>query len=806
LISLGNLLFAQYAVKGKIIDERTKEPLAFVNVKINDNPHLGAVTDIDGNFRFESQTKIHTLLFSYVGYERKTIDMNSVKQANKMVVVLTQQYVNLQSTTIKAGENPADRIIRQVTANRTVNNPENVTSFRYISYNKIISNMAIDDTAAYADTIRKEMKKDLRGGHLLMMETATERKYRYPNHNQETVLGTKMSGFKDFSLAFLATDFQPFSFYEDHFKLIDVKYLSPISRGSPNYYFFNIEDTLYQNKDTIFVISFRPKQGKNINGLKGVLQIHTNKYAVQNVIAEPAEQGLISMKIQQKYRFVNDTQWFPEQLNFDILMFDMGFIELQLDSSGGQNAKAGLFMEGKCYIDSVELFIDLTKKDFSIDEGLVTEKAKYQDSAFWNRQRTVPLDSAESATYQFLDSIGEEYEFDRFMIFFEKLFEGKVPVKCFDIDLSKTLVMNEFEGLRLGVSIRTNEKVSKHLSLGGYFGYGFRDKQWKYGGELTWTISKKYETEWRISYQNTLLETGRSALYSGYNSLRDFRSFLASQMDQIDEKAVDFGFRMLKYAKVNVKLSQTQVNPLYDYTYQSNTLGDLTAYTNTSLRIGVRYAFKERFFRTPKQRLSLGTEYPIIHLNYVRGLSGFLDGDLDFNKIELRVDKTFTWKVLGESTIRLEGGMVDRPLPYGLLFSGEGCFDNGWGVMVVPHYFQTMKTYEFLSDQYANLFLSHNFGSLFLRIKKFQPHFILHHNMGWGQLAHPEYQKTIAFKTKDKGFAESGLQIDNILHLKYFGVLYLNFGVGAYYRYGAYAFDKPKDNFAFKISVTASTK
>ncbi|MDR1951491.1 MAG: DUF5686 and carboxypeptidase regulatory-like domain-containing protein [Bacteroidales bacterium] len=804
---LGILIFsvhttiAQHTIRGKIIDGKTKEPLAFVNIKINDNPRMGAVSDIDGNFKYESQTKIETLLLSYVGYERKIIQLDTVKNARQLTIPLNQISLALGSVTIAAGENPADRIIRQVAANRRINNPENVTSFTYNSHNKIIADIVVNDTTSKGDSLQNRIRRSLRGGYLFITETTTERKF-LSGRSQETILSTRTSGIKEFALPFSATDFQPFSFYGDHFQIMDVKYLSPISRGSTNYYFFNIEDTVFQNQDTVFVISFRPKRGKNIDGLKGVLQINTNKYAVQNVIAEPAEPGLLNMKIQQKYVFLNDTQWFPEQLNFEISFGLSGSPGSSVEAAPGNPPKTqSLVINGRTYIDNVELFPDLHRKNFSIDQVVLDAMAKYQDSLFWSERRIVPLDTMEIATYRFIDSIGEVANLDRFMTFYEKFLQGKIPIKCFDLDLSKTIVINEFENFRLGLGVHTNERLSKHVSVGGFFGYGTRDKLWKYGGEGIWTINQKHEIDLRLSYQNTIRETGCNTLFARHFDLFDFRSYMASQMDQIEEKAVNFAFRLFRYAKFNVGLNQVHVKPLYDYVFQN----DFTNYDYTELNVGVRYAFGERFIRTSGKRLSLGTKFPIFHVNYSRGINGFLDGDFDFNKVEFRVDKSFTWKILGESKIRVDAGLVDRPLPYGLLFTGEGNVDKKLPVFS-PNYFQTMDKYEFLSDQYTNVFLSHNFGSLFLRIRKFQPHFALHHNMGWGRLSHLEYQQNIEFKTKDKGFYESGLQINNILKLKYFGMMYIGFGAGAYYRYGDYAFDKPMDNFKFKLSLTLSTK
>lgn len=62
LLFFAYMLDAQSAVKGRVIDAKTKEPLAFVNIKINDNPHLGVVTDIDGNFNYKSNCKYLQLL------------------------------------------------------------------------------------------------------------------------------------------------------------------------------------------------------------------------------------------------------------------------------------------------------------------------------------------------------------------------------------------------------------------------------------------------------------------------------------------------------------------------------------------------------------------------------------------------------------------------------------------------------------------------------------------------------------------------------------------------------------------------
>lgn len=754
-----------------------------------------------------------------MGYERKTINLDTVQNAEQIIVRLRHTGITLAPVTIDAGENPADRIIREVIANRRINNPENISSFRYRSHNKMTVDFrfpedfyrVVNDTLTVtAEMLQQNQRQVLGGGYLMMSETVTERQFLYPNRTQETILGSRVSGFQTVSLPFSATDFQPFSFYQDHIPLMGTNFLNPISTGSLNSYFFHIEDTLFQNQDTIFVISFRPQRGRNFEGLTGILQINTNRFAVQNVIAEPSEQGRTwNMRIQQSYELIKDTQWFPSQLNFDIWARMPGYVLITDTVFGRIRTPMNMLMSVRSHIDSVELFPILSRRDFAIDQLIVDESSLLQDSAFWAQRRIAPLTETQLATYRFIDSLGEEFNFDQTFAFLEKLFRGKVQVRFIDFNLGQTLAYNRFEGYRLGLGASTNEWLSEHFSISGFFGYGFRDRLWKYGGEFRWRIHRRHDIDFRFGYQYTLRETGAFTPFHNLlpgQSTVNLRAYLASQMDRIERKNVGFGFRAFRYAKFDVGLNKTRVNPLYDYTFFSENHNEsFVNFNYTSLNIGLRYSHRERFVRTATQRTSLGARNPVFFVNYSRGFRGFLDGDFEFNHVEFRMDHSFLWRTLGESSIRIGAGWVDRPLPYGLLFTGDGSTRRQWGIFV-QNYFQTMQNYEFLSDRYANVFLSHNFGAFF-RAGRWQPHFIVHQNMGWGRLSQPEnHHKYTGFRTKENGFFESGLHIDRLFRFRYLGVAYINFGAGAFYRYGTNAFPQIQDNFTFKFSIGISAR
>lgn len=787
--SLPFSLLAQKTV-GLVIDLESGEPMAFVNIIYDDDPTQGVVSDIDGRFVIEEDFSIGTLTFSFIGYETKTLPFRK----GKMVVKLQPESYEIAEVVVRPGENPANRIIREVIKNRKKNNPKNAPKFQYTSYNKVVYDFVPDSLAQ--KELLANYEQAFGGGAMFLMESVTERRYIYPEISEEKVLATRVSGFKHPVFATFATDIQPFAFYEDIITVYDVKYLNPISPGSLRRYEYKIEDTLFQNIDTTFILSFRPRKGKHFEGLKGLLYINTNHFAIQNVIAEPANPGLVDVKIQQEYEFVDGVRWFPKKLSFEL------FIE------PGNTGTGLLKVTGKSYFRDIDLSPDFKKKDLSVSTFLMDELANKRDDDFWNNYRIDSLSSREHLTYQVVDSIGQKLKFDALMNLTAKLSVNKVGVGVFDLELSESLVGNKYEGTRLGIGLRTNEKFLKKISLGGFAGYGLRDQTWKYGGDVLWTLSKRNEIELKVKIQNNLRETGRSSLRAFERERYDFRSLLSSRMDKIEQQQISFAFRALRFAKFKFSLSNSRVVPKYNYSYTSDNQESITKYNQVEFAFNFRYAFAEKFYETATDRISLGTKYPVFFLSYSKGLDklpfDLAQGDVSYNKLEMALEETIDIRRFGQLHYRLEGGLIDQSVPYGLLFSGEGSYD-GQVSFFVRDYFQTARPQEFLSDRYANIFIAHHLGSLF-SIKKFSPLFILHQNMGWGTLADASVHGQVRFSEKKNGFFESGLQLDNLVKINVLNMAYLGLGVGAFYRYGDYAYAKAIDNFAFKLSVTYATR
>jgi len=791
LFFIPSLIFSQNSfITGKVIDSQSKEPLAFVNILVNNDFHVHQ-TDIDGIFKIPYIIKLDSLRFSYVGYE--TFTYLKTERSKNILIELKRKQIQLNEVVIFPGENPAHRIIKMVIQNQDKNNPEKMGSFSYTSYNKMLFSANLDSVKIDTEKIDSdfvEAKLFLEKQYLFLIESVIERKFMYPDRNSEKLVASKVSGFKDPLFVLLVNQMQSFSFYSEFIHIGDKNYLTPICNGSTEKYFFLLEDTLYKGNDSIYVISYIPRKNRNFDGLKGLLYINTNGYAIENVIAEPANQegeGM-AIKIQQKYDFIENKQWFPVQLNSDIIFNNISVNRINL------------YGEGRSYLQNIVLNPDVKKSEFSKIEFEVKESGADSERSILNKFRTDSLTGKDKRTYQVVDSIGKAEHFDRKMKTVESLISGKIPFKFIDFDINRFAHFNDYEGCRLGLGFHNNYKISRKFIGGGYFAYGFKDKAFKYGGDLAFNFNDYNDISFGVNYFNDVTESGGISFYEQLGFLSDyyFRRYLIKRMDLAEKKEAFIRFSALKYLKADIRLSLTNKVVNGDYAYginNENVTLLLKEYNFTEIGINLCYSYKEKFIKTLNYKISTGTNYPVLWFNYIKGFNDLLGGEFQYNRYEFKIKKSFYIKSLGTPTFQLQAGYIDGDLPYCNLFNGIGSYRQF--TISAPNSFETMRMNEFLSNRYAALFFNHSFGKLLLRFKKFAPEFAVATNICIGDLNNPSKHFNVNIQNLRKGYIESGIQINKIINMKTYGL-----GVGAFYRYGAYAFPEFKNNIAYKFTLT----
>ncbi len=810
-----------YTVSGKVIDLKTRESLAFVNIIINKS-NTGGTTDIDGKFHLRSAFPVKTILLSYVGYEPKTVTVGN--RTKDLLVEMVRKEIDLQEVEILPGINPAHRIIRNAIDHRDINDPEKVKTFSYTAYDKTVMTLNLDtalkgDFSALVDTtlvprmkgmnddftlkpdsvkkdssrkdsVTREIEKLVSNQYLFLMENVTKRKFMAPDKNYNKVIATKMSGFKDPIMVFLSTQIQSFSFYKPFISIMMRDYINPIGSGSFSKYFFKLEDTIYSGKDSVFIISFRPRKGTNFDGMKGVIAISSHNWAIQNVNAEPVRGfGGMKIRIHQMYELIDGSQWFPVQLNTDIAFNNV---------TAGKYKAVG---SGRSYIRDIVLNPELVRREFNHLDIEVDKDATTRSEPFWNQYRVDSLSRKDRQTYKVLDSIGKAQNFDKTARNLQTIITGRIPWGVIDFDINRFLNYNTYEGLVVGAGIHSNDRLADWFKIGGFYQYAFGISTSKYGGDVGLVVSRRHDVTLSAAYSYDLVESGGLSFPHDNESILsgNFRQLLLKKLDRVENFNFAVGFRAFKYMLFNVGLSRDfKTSSTYDL---ATPVGDAVILADqfrfTTVTAGFKWAYGEKFIQTIKNKISMGTKYPVVWFQYTRGIKNLLDGEYDYDRFDLKIRKTFNIKYIGKLTIQLNGGYIDQPIPVCNLYYAPASYRVV--TLFAPNSFATMRNNEFLSNKYTSLYLYHDFGRLLFKgARGFHPKFALSQNIGFGWLDHKERYSYNALQPSEMnlGYYESGLLINNLLNLGLY-----NLGIGAFYRWGPYSMNKTWDNFGAKITL-----
>ncbi|MFT6175993.1 MAG: hypothetical protein ACJAY4_002224, partial [Cryomorphaceae bacterium] len=482
--------YGQELIKGKIIDSKSKESLPFVHII---SAKAKAVSDIEGNYTLRiprNTNPADSIEFSVIGFSKKKITFRDLAESPN--VKMDKATLDLAVFTVVAKEDPAYAMIRKAVKLRKQNDPEQLPQFRYNSYNK-----------AYMDVDRtdKGIKQNLdssnfANAHFMMLESATEVTFEQPNKVKERVLANQISGFSNPLFSLQANSFQPFSSYSTHLNFVEIDFLNPISPNSDGRYLFQLEDSIETAEGKAYVIAFQPKKNANGNLLEGSISLDANDWAIVTIQAKNSgEHKLAGFEIRQQYAKGNG-HWFPEQSSSRYIFTE---------------GEPPFLIISNTYIDSVEYDFDPGR--FGIANIEITEEANKQTDDSWDELRQVDLTEEEDNTYKVYDTLDTKIlnALDWTMSQSASLARGRFSIGKADILLPHILGFNQYEGLRLGIGIATNDKFIKWMSPEAYFAYGFRDKEMKYGGGLRFRIQPEREFEFYVGYENDVDEPGRSS-------------------------------------------------------------------------------------------------------------------------------------------------------------------------------------------------------------------------------------------------------------------------------------------------------
>lgn len=781
LTSLWNIAQQSYQIQ----ELGTNEPIPFVKV----TPNIGApfLSDLDGYISLDAS--VTSVQLNYSHFQDTTILLNSLV-GNVLHMKYGEQ--DIEEVVVVAGDNPAHRIMRQVIDRRKENHPLKNDAFTYKSYSKFKFDVnpealsAIPDSTIDSSLIR--MRNTFTKQHLFMMESTSKRTFIPPYRDKEEILAYKVSGISDPLFSTFANSFQSFSFYENQFDLFGSQYVNPIARGGINRYLFILEDTTVVNMDTTYTIFYRPRLKKNFKGMTGRLYINTNGYAIEKVIAEPYNDSTgLGLRIIQEYSFIDEKKWFPSKLTTEIDLKSLS-INPNLES-------AYLIGRGSSYIEEVKINPEIDKKGLNDNITVETaDEAGELSEEEWERYRKYEITDKEKETYHVVDSIGKAMNFDRFLAVIKILTEGKIPLgKHINLDLQRVLTYRNYEGYRLGAGLETSQRLMKSVQLGGYFGWGTKDKEWKYGGHATIHLNKKKGIRFDLRYQQDLLERGGISFHENFPLISNnlYRQFFISQMDRQRLGEIVFSWDVKSNIEFKAIGNYQRLWFTQDYSYSKLSMNELDV---AESGVELTWNILEKSMMIGTRKVSLGKKFPQIRVKAVRGWKGIAESNIDFLRLNAEISHTARIGTIGKLTWKIAGAKVIGDVPLALAFNGDGTRQN-WNLSV-PNTFETMIAGNFYATDQASLFTRFMFRSIRTKATWNQPRFGFHHAIGIGNFKNrDDHQWT--FETMEKGFYEAGFIFEGMYTSNF-----SSFGLAAFYRYGPYADSDWKKNIVPKIVLS----
>jgi hypothetical protein len=563
--------------------------------------------------------------------------------------------------------------------------------------------------------------------------------------------------------------FMNINIYDNYLDIFDKNFVSPVANFGLTTYEYFLEDTVLIDGKSCYQVRFEPKRKQELT-FYGTLWINDTSFAVKQVDMRMAEDANFNWVndffISQNYDKVNGKYW---ALTRDYRLVDMNPFKTEAIKT------LGIF--GHRTTTYNNYIFDQPKADefYTTPTTVIVDNDAYtRDAEWWEENRPDSLNTVEQEIYQVVDSIKKVPAFR----YYEKL--GNLigtqywTLGKFDMGpLYKFISFNAMEGVRLRFGGRTNYKFSRKFMLEGHIAYGTLDQTFKYAAGMKYMINRNPRRSFGISFKYDMEQLGQDP--NAFSEDNFFASFFrrspADKLTMVREYKTYYEHEWFNGFSNTVRFIRREVFALGEEKFIINDNGSQyidNSLVSNEIQLYTRFAFRERYVYGVFERSSLGTKYPILELLYGYAIPGFPGSDVEYHRLQFKVQHWFNIGSMGWSKYVFETGKIWGTIPYPFLKIHEG----NETFFFYPGAGNLLNYYEFISDTYATLFYTHHFDGLFLNriplMRKLQWREVVHARAVWGSMsdANANYSEFPANSGEvTDPYFEAGVGIENIFRI-----------------------------------------
>ena len=271
-------LNAQFIIRGKVFAADNKEALPFVPVLIK-GTNFGGTADFDGNFIIKTSKLGDSVVAVYVGYKRlaRPINKNLADQTINFPLESVGG-LSLDEVVVKAGDNPAHRIIRNCVKAKVNNDRNNLSAYDYETYNKIEFDLTripkemrekklLKPISFVFDNVDSSFSGEKASLPFFIIENLSNFYFKKnPVRKKEVVIASKITGIENASVSQVLGDmYQNINIYDNNILVFNKQLPSPVSEKGLFYYKYYLEDSAFENNKYIYHIRFKPKRVQELS-------------------------------------------------------------------------------------------------------------------------------------------------------------------------------------------------------------------------------------------------------------------------------------------------------------------------------------------------------------------------------------------------------------------------------------------------------------------------------------------------------------------------------------------------------------
>jgi hypothetical protein len=705
-------------LKGQVKDAHNEEPIPFASVVLKP-VQRGAVTDSLGFFSIDILPgwQADSLEITYVGYDKFIV---SIKEfTNSGFLKINLQRAVTQGVVVKTKADRGLILWRKVVRNKPRNDRSRFPYFAYELHNKLeldfnkvnkekLENKGIIKPFAF---ILNNIDSSEGGPPVLpvfLTETLSDYFYqRNPRKTREEIKASQTNGLNNESVTkLLGGMYQNVNVYSNFIPVFDKQFVSPLSNQGDNFYIYTTPDTVMLNGRRYYHWFFTPKH-KGSNTFEGDAWVHDTTFAIQRIQLRLTGLSTVNhienLSVYQDFMMVNDSTWFLSKDKFIADVFPIG-----KNNVGMKGRKTTTYRKVSFDAEAIEQALMGNK---IAEEVVILPGAEKKTEDYWAGERHETLTKSEAAVYKMIDTLQSMPLFKKYSDLAYFITTGYKPIGKLEIGpWFNWVTLNAWEGLRTRFDLGTTPKFSPDWYLHGYLAYGFGDKTFKGKAEAYHYIRKDPRSFIHATYLNDL-DNGQN--YYDEVSLDNIFA-LAIRKTGIPIKFMKVEMKELEYYKstlsgfsVKLGLQQKIFEPLLNLPLKENfPSGKGDALNNFETAIILRFSYLEKFLNGNYFRMSLGSQYPTVEMQYHKGWSGVLNSNYDYHKLKFRINDFVKIAPFGTLEYNLYAGKTFGTLPYMLLEVAPGneiYYYNKYA-------FNLMNRFEYINDRYAGFSVEHNIG------------------------------------------------------------------------------------------------